>query len=189
LQDHNLLVQLNLQREQNNIILLATYNDIMQSTDSLIVHFFFFFFFAQQLTFSLLVKIRQINVPKWPAKISCREKLPDSSARIIRRIICQKNLPFQLAACLPEIPPSPLKIPRQDMARQPPSPPPPTAPPTEWGEGAGSRPGPPTHIEQVLSFHISWMATYSCITTIHTYSAQSGLNEVYIYCCRRRNNC
>jgi hypothetical protein len=31
-----------------------------------------------------------------------------------------------------------------------PPPPPPAAPPTEQGEGAGSRPGPPTHLEQVL---------------------------------------
>ena len=39
-------------------------------------------------------------------------------------------------------------------------------PPRSGGEGAGGRPGPPTHIEQVLflSFPISWMATYSCIT-------------------------
>ena len=157
------------------------YNDIMQSTDSLIVHFFFFFFFAQQLTFSLLVKIRQINVPNWPAKISCREKLPDSSARIIRRIICQKNLPFQLAACLPEIPPSLLKIPRQDPARHPS--PPPAAPPTEQG-GGGREPARPTHA--------SWTGTFTFIPffmngyislydTIHTYSIQSGLIWKYNY--------
>ncbi len=85
---------------------------------------------------------RQINPPKWPAKMSCHENLPNPPARITRRIH------------LPEIPPSPLKIPRQDMARQP-SPPPPTAPPTERGEGAGSRPSPPTHIEQVLFLSFS----------------------------------
>jgi hypothetical protein len=54
----------------------------------------------------------------------------------------QKNPPFQLVACLPEIPPSPLKIPRQDMARH--SPPPPAAPPTEQG-GGGREPARPTH--------------------------------------------
>jgi hypothetical protein len=62
-------------------------------------------------------------------------------------------------------PPSPLKIPRQDLASHP-SPPPPHGSANGAGEGAGSRPGPPTHTEQVLflSLHISWMATYSYIT-------------------------
>ena len=132
--------------------------------------------------------IRQINVPKWPAKISCRENLPDSPARITRRIYLPEKPAISTHGLLARDPPFPAqKSPGKTRPANPP--PPPTAPPTERGEGAGSRPGPPTHIEQVLSFHISWMATYSCITTIHTYSAQSGLNEVYIYCCRRRNNC
>jgi hypothetical protein len=50
---------------------------------------------------------------------------------------------------MPEIPPSPLKIPQagHDLPASPPSPP---APPTEQGEGAESRPGPPVHLEQVL---------------------------------------
>jgi hypothetical protein len=50
---------------------------------------------------------------------------------------------------LPEIALSLLKIPQagHDLPAYPPSP---TAPPTEQGEGAGGRHGPPVHLEQVL---------------------------------------
>ncbi len=92
----------------------------------------------------------QTDPPNKSAKMSCHENLPDPPARMTRQIY------------LPEIPPSLLKIPRQNMARQP-------SPPHSSANGAGrggarSRPGQPVHIEQVLSFsfHISWMATCSC---------------------------
>ncbi len=154
----------------------------MQSTDSLIVHFFFFFFFAQQLTFSLLVKTRQINVPKWPAKTSCRENLPDPPTRIIRRIYLPEKPAISTRGLLARDPPFPAQNPQAGHGL-PTLPPPPTAPPTERGEGAGSQPGPPTHIDQVLflSFHISWMATYSCITQyIHILHRADRMKYKYI---------
>ena len=141
------------------------------------IHWFYIsfasLFFAQQLVFHCLwnppnkcAKLtRQMDPPRWPAKKSCHENLPNPPARMTRQIY------------LPEIPPSPLKIPRQDMLA---NLPPPTAPPTERGEGAGSRPGPPTHIEQVLFLSFSHLMNVyiSLYNTTHTYSTQSGLNEV-----------
>ncbi len=84
----------------------------------------------------------QINQPKWPVKMSCHENLPNPPARITRQIH------------LPEIPPFPAQNPQAGHG-SPTLPPPPTAPPMERGEGAGSRPGPPTHIEQVLFLSFS----------------------------------
>ena len=81
---------------------------------------------------------RQIDPPSRPAKVSCHGNTPNPHANITRQIH------------MPEIPPSPLKIPQagHDLPASPPPPPP--APPTERGEGAESRPGPPVHLEQVL---------------------------------------
>jgi hypothetical protein len=62
-------------------------------------------------------------------------------------------------------------------------PPPPHGSANGVGEGAGSRPGPPTHIEQVLflSFHISWMITYSCTTQhIHILHRADWMKYKYI---------
>ncbi len=145
----------------------------MQSTDSLIIYFFFFLFLCSTACLFIACEnppnkcakmTRQINAPKWPAKISCRENLPDSPARIIRRIYLPEKPAISTRGLLAREHPFPAQNP-QARPGPPPSPPP-TAPLTERGEGAGSRPGPSTHIEQVLflSFHISWMATYSCIT-------------------------
>jgi hypothetical protein len=129
---------------------------IMQFTDLLSVFFpfFCFFFSSKPACFT-----DHENPPNKCAKITRRNNPPEKSAMatcwIPRRLkpaefTLRKNPPFQLAACLPEIPPSLLKIPRQDPACHPFPPPPPAAPPTEPGEGAGSRPGPPTHLKQVL---------------------------------------
>jgi hypothetical protein len=137
----------------------------MQFTDLLIVHFFSFLFFSSKLACffdceNLLNKCakmtRQINAPKCPAKISCRGNLPDSPARIIRRIYSPEKSAISTRGLLARDPPFPAQNPQ---AR----PGPPTLPPPQQlrqrsrGEGAGSRPGPPTHIEQVLllSFPIS----------------------------------
>jgi hypothetical protein len=79
-------------------------------------------------------------------------------------------------------PPFPAQNPQEGHG-SPTLPPPPTAPPKERGEGAGSQPGTPTHIEQVLflSFHISWMATYSCITQyIHILHRVDWMKYKYI---------
>ncbi len=145
----------------------------MQFTDLLIVHFLFFFFPSLwSLLVSLLWKpankcakmTRQINAPKWPAKISCRGNLPDSPARITRRIYSPEKSAISTRGLLARDPPFPAQNPQ---AR--PGPPPPLPQQLRQpsrGEGAGSRPGPPTHTEQVLllSLPISWMATYSYMT-------------------------
>ncbi len=156
----------------NNTILLAIYNDIMQSTDSLIIHFFTFLPLLNSLFFQCLwnprnkcAKLtRQINPPKWSAKMSCHENLPDPPARMTRRIY------------LPEIPPSLLKIPRQNMARQPP-PPPLTAPPTEQG-GGGKESTRPACVHWTGTFTFLMNDYIFLYNTIHTHSTQSGLNKV-----------
>ena len=109
------------------------------------------------------MKTRQINAPKWPAKISCRENLPDSPARIIRRIYLPEKPAISTRGLLARDPPFPAQNP-QARPGPPTLPPPPSSSANgAEGEGAGSRPGPPTHLEQVLllSFPISWMVTYS----------------------------
>ncbi len=138
---------------------------------------FTFSFFAQQLAFFLTIKTRQINVPKWPAIISCRENLPNSPARITRRIYLPEKPAISTHGLLARDPPFPAQNPRAEHGS--PTLPPPHSSANGAGEGAGSRPGPPVYIEQVLflSFHISWMAIYPYITQ-YTYSTQSGLNEL-----------
>ncbi len=173
------------------------YNDIMQSTDSLIVHFLSFSSLLNSLLFiacenppNKCAKLTcQINAPKWPAKISCRENLPDSPARITRRIYLPEKPAISTCGLLARDPPFPAQNPQAGPG-SPTLPPTPTAPPTERGVGAGRRPGPPTHIEQVLLlfFHVSWMITYSCKTQhIHILHRADWMK--YKYYCRRRNNC
>ncbi len=73
--------------ESKIIILLAIYNvhdAIYRSTHCTFL--FFLFSILWSLLVSLTVKTRQINAPKWPPKISCCGNLPDSPARITRRI-------------------------------------------------------------------------------------------------------
>ncbi len=101
-------------------------------------------------------KMTRQNILPWqPAGFTRENNRPNLLARKIchfnSRLACQRS-PFP--AQNPQAGPGPPILP------------PPTALPTEQGEGAGSRPGPPTHIEQVLllSFPISWMATYSYMT-------------------------
>ncbi len=132
----------------------------MQFTDLLIVHFFSFtsLFFALKLACFVDYEnppnkcakmTRQINAPKGPAKISCRGNLPDSPARITRRIYSPEKSAISTRGLLASDPPFPAQNP---LAR----PGPPSLPPPKQlrqrsqGEGAGSRPGPPTHLEQVL---------------------------------------
>ena len=75
--------------------------------------------FTDNIVFSFLVFscstaclfIAYENPPNRPAKMSCHGNMPDPPASMTRQIY------------LPEIPPSPLKIPRQNTARQPPPPP------------------------------------------------------------------
>ncbi len=169
--DYYELVQKNLQGKQNNIILLATYNDynaIYRSTECTFL-LLSFLFFQKPTCFT-----GHENSPNKCAKINRRNNPPEKSAMATcwihtrlkpAEFTFRKDAPFQLAVCLPEIPPSLLKIPREDPARHP-SPPPPQLRQRSRGEGAGSRPGAPTHLEQVLllSFPFSWMVTYPYMT-------------------------
>ncbi len=125
--------------------------------------------------------IRKINVPKWPAKISCLGNLPDLSTRIIRRIYSPEKSANSTRGLLARDPPSPAQNPQAGPGRQP-SPSPPTAPPTEQREGAGSRPGPPTHLNRYFCFHSHFMNGYIFLyDTTHTFSTQSGLKWRYKY--------
>jgi hypothetical protein len=65
----------------------------------------------------------------------------------------RKNPPFQLAACLPEIPPSPLKIPRQDLAHHPLPPPPQQLRQRSRGRGQGAGPAHPRILNRYFYFH------------------------------------
>ena len=109
----------------------------------------------------------QTDPPNKSAKMSCHENLPDPPARMTRQIY------------LPEIPPSLLKIPRQNMARQPPPPPPP-APPTEQG-GGGKESTRPACVHWTGTFTFLMNDYIFLYNTIHTYSTQSGLDKVYKY--------
>ncbi len=107
---------------------------------------------------------RQINVPKWPAKISCRENLPDSPARITCRIYLPEKPAISTRGLLARDPPFPAQNPQAGHGSL-------TLPPPHGSAngagGVGREPAWPTHAYWTgtfLSFHISWMATYSCIT-------------------------
>ncbi len=126
---------------------------IMQFTDLLSIIFFpfllLFLFFKKPASFS-----GHENPPNKCAQINPPEKSAMATGWIHPRLkpaefTRRKNPPFQLAACLPEIPLPRSKSPGKTWPAIPP-PLPPAARPTEQGEGAGSRPGPPTHLEQVL---------------------------------------
>ena len=116
--------------------------------------------------------MRQLDPPSKPAKMSCRRNTPNPHANVTRQIH------------EPKIPPSRLKIPRKDTTCQPPPPPPPTAPSAERGEGVGSRPGPPTHLVQVLLLSLSCLH----ILTGHNIYAFyiERINKYKTYCFRRR---
>ncbi len=176
---------------------------MMQFIDLLIVHSFFSFYLSflclEACLFHCLWKpaeqMRQNDPPNKCAKMTRQNILPWQPARFT----CENNPPNLLArkichfnsrlACQR----SPLLCSKSPGWTRPanPPPPPPAAPQTEQGEGAGSRPGPATHIEQVLllSFPISWMATYSYMTWYIHILYRADWYEIEIYWCRRKNNC
>ncbi len=149
----------NLQESITTLYLLAiynVYNVILQVHGMYIIYFSFLYLF-----------------PLKPAWFTCHKNPPNKCAEITRRNDPRKirrgNLPDLCATltrwiyspeiganatrgiCLPENPPSPLRIPRQDPARHPP--PPPATPHNVGGgrgQGAGDWPGSPMHPEQVL---------------------------------------
>jgi hypothetical protein len=153
---------------------------IMQFTGLLSVHFtsFSFLFFQKPACFT-----GHENPPNKCAKITRRNDPPEKSAMATCWIHTQpkpaeftrrKDLPFQLAACLPEIP-----LPAQNPQARPG---PPSLPPpgqfrqrSKW-EGAGSRPGNPHILNRYFYFHSLFMNGFiSLHDTTHTYSIQSGL--------------
>ncbi len=136
----------------------------------------------------------QNDPPNKCAKMTCQNILPWKSAgfthennppNLLARKICHFN---SRLACQR----SPLPCSKSPSKTRPANPPPPHSSANGAGGGAGSRPGPPTHIEQVLflSFPISWMATYSCITQhihiphrVHTCAAQLFIYDVPLLLC------
>ncbi len=123
---------------------------MIQFTDLLNVHSFFFLFLSFACLFldyenplnECTKMTRQINAPKWPAKISCRGNLPDLPARITRRIYSPEKSAISTRGLLARDPPFPAQNPQ--ARPDPPTLPPPTAPPTEQG-GGGREPARPTH--------------------------------------------
>jgi hypothetical protein len=162
-------------------------------------HLFFGFCILLNIHFTSLYSLCFFSNPAWftghenppnkCAKITRQKNPPVKSAvktcQIYARLkpaefTCRKNPPLQLTACLPENPPSPLRIPRQDPTcnpSPPPPPPPPATPSMEKGEGAGSRPGPPTHPEQVLLLSFPF----------HEWLHILIWHNIYIFCTERTN--
>jgi hypothetical protein len=124
----------------------------LQLTDSLqyISLLYLFFFLLNSMSFSLLMKTRQINVPNWPAKQTRQNVLPWKHARST----CECDPPNLLA----RDPPFPAQDPQAEHGSPTSSPPPPpTAPPTEQERGERSWPGKPVHLEQVLLLSHEWL--------------------------------
>ncbi len=162
---------------------------IMQFTGLLSTHF-------TSLLFCFIFPLRPAwftgheNPPNKFAKITRQKNLPVKSAMKTWQIYVRlkpaeftrlKNPPFQLSACLPENPPSPLRIPRQDPARHP-SPPPGNSVNGEGGRGQGAGPAHPRILNRYSYFHSLFMNGYIFLyDTLHTYSTQSGLMWKYNY--------
>jgi hypothetical protein len=118
---------------------------------------------------------RQIDPPSGPAKMSCHGNTPNPPANMTRQIH------------LPEIPPSPLKIPRQDMTCQPPPPPPPGSANGAGGRGQGADPARLCILNRYFYFPLNVYIFLQNIT--YTHSIQSGQNKYIMYCFRRRKSC
>ncbi len=119
---------------------------MMQLTDSMIVHFFLFLalefacFINCENPLNKCAKMtRQINAPKRPAKISCHENLPDSPARIIRRIYSPEKSAISTHGLLARDPPLPCsKSPGWTRPADPPPPQQLRQRSRERGQGAGA---------------------------------------------------
>ena len=86
--------------------------------------------------------MRQLDLPNGPAKQTRQNVLPWEHAKSTREC----DPPNSRA----KDPPFPAQDPQAGHNLPASPPPPPTAPSAERGEGVGSRPGPPTHLVQVL---------------------------------------
>ena len=152
----------------------------MQFTDLLIIHFFSFFLLLFSLLWNLLVsltmKTRQINAPKWPAKISCYGNLLVSPARITRRIYSPEKSAISTRGLLAWDPPFPAQNP-QARPGPPSLPPPPNSSANgAGGRGQGAGPAHPRILNWYFYNHSHLTNGYIFLyDTIHTYSTQSGL--------------
>ncbi len=138
------------------------------------------FFSFLEFAWFINVKTCQINAPKWPAKISCRENLLDSPARIIHWICSPEKSAISTRGLLARDPPFPAQNPQARPGPPTLPPPPPTAPPTEQG-GGGRELARPTHAywTGTFPFFPHFVNGYIFLyNTIHTYSTQCGLNEI-----------
>ncbi len=120
-------------------------------------------------------KMTRHNILPWKsAEFTCENNPPN----LLARKTCHFN--SRLACQRSPLPRS--KSPGRTWLANPP-PPPPRVRQRSGGWGAGRRPGPPTHIEQLLllSFHISWMVTYSYKTQyIHILHRADWMKYKYI---------
>ena len=111
--------------------------------------FSFLVFSCSTACLSLLMKpakwMCQTDPPNKSAKMSCHGNMPDPSANMTRQIY------------LPEIPPSPLKIPRQNMARQPSPPPPPQLRQRRRRGGQGVDPARLCTLNRYFYFSHEWL--------------------------------
>ena len=118
---------------------------------------------------------RQIDPPSRPAKMSCHGNTPNPHANITRQIH------------MPEIPPSPLKIPQagHDLPASPPLPP--RLRQRSGGRGQRADPARLCILNRYFYFPLNVYIFLQNIT--YTQFIQSGQNKYIMYCFRRRKSC
>ena len=118
---------------------------------------------------------RQIDPPSRPAKMSCHGNTPNPHANITRQIH------------MPEIPPSPLKIPQAGHDLPAPPPLPPRLRQRSGGRGQRADPARLCILNRYFYFPLNVYIFLQNIT--YTHSIQSGQNKYIMYCFRRRKSC
>ena len=118
---------------------------------------------------------RRTDPPSRPAQMSCRRDTPNPHANMNRQIH------------EPKIPPSPLKIPRQDTTCQPPPPPSPHGSVSGAG-GGGGEPARPAYAS--CTGTLLPLACLHILTehNIHAFYIER-INKYKMYCFRRKKNC
>jgi hypothetical protein len=116
-----------------------------------------------------------MDPPSKPAKMSCHGNTPNPHANVTRQIH------------EPKIPPSLLKIPRQDTTCQPPPPPSPHGSVSGAGGGGG---------EPTWPAYASCTGTFAFPSCLHILTGHNiytfyieRVNKYKMYCFRRRKNC
>ena len=124
----------------------------------------------------------QNDPPKWPANITRHGNLLDSPARITRRIyLPEKTSHFNSRLACQRSPLPCSKSPGRTWLAIPP--PPLRLRQRSGGRGQGAGPAHPRILNSYFSFlfHISWMATYSCITQyIHILHRADWMKYKYV---------